>query len=512
MKMLTPKFPLGQVVATPGEIEAMRRSWTDAGLLPGAARPRATGESVHRRGSGTKRRASRTAAALVGLQTMKGRSFGSSPRGGDRVQLRRTARDGRARRHAPVAGDAAAHRRGRCHRRAAGEGARRPVPLLRRDLHPPPRRHRRRRRCTTRCAVLALTHPTLFTSSDRHVAVETPASSPAGMTVIDRRTLIERPPPNCTVLETVDADAAWRVIVDAIAPRRAHDERPRRSRARHLPAPVRPHAALHARRAARLVVVAATASGVVFARSRGGSDPVNCLWVVDLATGDERLVADPRELLGDAATPDDELPPRSGRGASGPARRPAASPPSPPTPTSTVAAFALAGRLFVADLRRAHGPRAAGRRAGVRPPPDPTGAPRRLRRAARRCASVELDGAGASLAGGRARRARHRHVGQRRLHRRRGDGPPPRLLVEPGRRPRSPSAGSTSRAVQGWHIADPADPAPPPAAVRYPAAGTANADVTLHLCPLDGSRATRGRVGPRRASRTSPTCTGPSTV
>jgi len=37
------------------------------------------------------------------------------------------------------------------------------------------------------------------------------------MTVIDRRDLKERPAPNCTVLETVDSEAAWQLIVDAIA-------------------------------------------------------------------------------------------------------------------------------------------------------------------------------------------------------------------------------------------------------------------------------------------------------
>ena len=37
------------------------------------------------------------------------------------------------------------------------------------------------------------------------------------MTVIDRRTLKERPPPNCDVLTAIDADAAFGVIVDAIA-------------------------------------------------------------------------------------------------------------------------------------------------------------------------------------------------------------------------------------------------------------------------------------------------------
>ena len=43
--------------------------------------------------------------------------------------------------------------------------------------------------------------------------------------------------------------------------------------------------------------------------------------------------------------------------------------------------------------------------------------------------------------------------------------------------------------VQRWHIADPANPARSPAAVAYPAAGTANAGVSLLLAGLDGRRA-----------------------
>ena len=39
-----------------------------------------------------------------------------------------------------------------------------------------------------------------------------------------------------------------------------------------------------------------------------------------------------------------------------------------------------------------------------------------------------------------------------------------------------------------WHIASPVDPSAPPRAVRYPQAGTANAEVTLHVVGVDGSR------------------------
>ena len=40
---------------------------------------------------------------------------------------------------------------------------------------------------------------------------------------------------------------------------------------------------------------------VAFLRSRGGGDPVNCLWVLDVATGAERLAADPAALSGGMA-------------------------------------------------------------------------------------------------------------------------------------------------------------------------------------------------------------------
>jgi dipeptidyl-peptidase 4 len=42
--------------------------------------------------------------------------------------------------------------------------------------------------------------------------------------------------------------------------------------------------------------------------------------------------------------------------------------------------------------------------------------------------------------------------------------------------------------VDQWVIADPAHPEQPARTIRYPAAGTTNPDVTLHLLGLDGSR------------------------
>lgn len=66
-------------------------------------------------------------------------------------------------------------------------------------------------------AVLAITHPHLFEGTDRHVTIETRGEHTAGMTVIDRRDISDRRPPNVHVLERVDADAAWELVLDALA-------------------------------------------------------------------------------------------------------------------------------------------------------------------------------------------------------------------------------------------------------------------------------------------------------
>lgn len=61
-------------------------------------------------------------------------------------------------------------------------------------------------------AVLAVTHPELFTRRRRHVTIETGDGPARGMTIIDQRLLIERRAPNCDVLSGVDADAAFDVL------------------------------------------------------------------------------------------------------------------------------------------------------------------------------------------------------------------------------------------------------------------------------------------------------------
>jgi pyrimidine-specific ribonucleoside hydrolase len=67
------------------------------------------------------------------------------------------------------------------------------------------------------CAVLALTHPDLFTRRGAHVVVETGGQHTRGMTVVDLRTLKERPSPNVDVLMGVDDEAGFEIILDAVA-------------------------------------------------------------------------------------------------------------------------------------------------------------------------------------------------------------------------------------------------------------------------------------------------------
>lgn len=65
-------------------------------------------------------------------------------------------------------------------------------------------------------AVLALTDPDLFTATDRHVTVETRGAHTTGMTVVDRRGISDRRPPNVRFLEHLDAAGAWDLVLDSL--------------------------------------------------------------------------------------------------------------------------------------------------------------------------------------------------------------------------------------------------------------------------------------------------------
>ncbi|GLW09649.1 peptidase [Microtetraspora sp. NBRC 13810] len=218
---------------------------------------------------------------------------------------------------------------------------------------------------------------------------------------------------------------------------------------------------------------------VFFLRSGAGDDPVSCLWVLDRVSGKERLLVDPAALLAGAA---EEL------SAEERTRRERARELSSgivayaADDACELLAFALSGRLWT--VRPADGTVRVLPVAGpvIDPRPDPTGrwiayvGGGALR-------VVAADGSGdravAVPDGPEVGFGLPEHVAAESMGRHRGywwapDGN--RLLV----------ARVDNAPVARWYIADPADPTRPPVAFRYPAAGTANADVSLWIAGVDG--------------------------
>ena len=238
----------------------------------------------------------------------------------------------------------------------------------------------------------------------------------------------------------------------------------------------------------RAMTISADGERVLFLRSQGGEDPVTCLWLLDLADGGgERLLADPAAAwnAGSGDVPEAELIRRER------ARERAAGIVafSADTDCRTVA-FALDGQLWALSVDQD----STGGQA--RPRLVPTAGPvtePRIDPAGQRVAYVtdgalhvaELaDGSSRTLAAPEQAEVSYglaEHVAAESMLRYRGfwwapDGR--RLLV----------ARVDNSPVRQWWIADPANPERPPRAIRYPAAGTANADVTLHILRLDGTR------------------------
>ncbi|MEO5901009.1 MAG: prolyl oligopeptidase family serine peptidase [Ilumatobacteraceae bacterium] len=229
----------------------------------------------------------------------------------------------------------------------------------------------------------------------------------------------------------------------------------------------------------RNVVVAPDGRRVVFARSRAGDDPVNCLWAMDAATGEELLIADPVALLG--ATDDENLPPEE-RARRERTRENASGVTGFATDTAVaVAAFALSGRLFVAGLLTAQARELAVDGPVFDPRPDPV-ATRVAYVSGRALRIAELDGTSWELAGdeaadvswGSAEFIAAEEMGRYRGYWWSPDG----AAIAACRVDVSP--------VGTWYISDPANPETPPNEVRYPAAGTGNAEVSLHVLALDG--------------------------
>jgi dipeptidyl-peptidase 4 len=235
---------------------------------------------------------------------------------------------------------------------------------------------------------------------------------------------------------------------------------------------------------------------ITFLRSKNGSDPQTCIWLLDVATGTERLIADPVQL---SAAGEEDLPPEEKRRRERVREQAGGIVSYAVDAALRTAVFSLAGRVFTMDLV-ADAAGGAGGVAGLRelalrgaaldPRLDPTG--QRIAYVSGRALRVaSLDagpGSGADI-GDRAVAGPDENpavtyglaefIAAEEMDRSRGywwapDGTA--VLV----------ARVDETLVTRWYIADPANPERPPAEVAYPAAGTANADVSLVLADLDG--------------------------
>ena len=232
----------------------------------------------------------------------------------------------------------------------------------------------------------------------------------------------------------------------------------------------------------RNIAVSPDGSKVWYIRTPDGVTRTGQLWEHDVATGTETVLVDPAALLGDDG---EEL------SAEERARRERSRESGAGLVDFTVddtgrwAAFALSGQALGRPPRRPSRHRAPDRRRRDRPARRPHRASRRLRV--------------------RRRAARRGHHGTRRARRSSSPSRPPRCGGAPSSSPprswtasagsggrrtarRCWSSGTTRRRCTSGTSPIRSIPTAQPAAQRYPAAGTPNADVTLWHVGLDGSR------------------------
>ncbi|MEV5251122.1 prolyl oligopeptidase family serine peptidase [Streptomyces werraensis] len=233
--------------------------------------------------------------------------------------------------------------------------------------------------------------------------------------------------------------------------------------------------------APRSFSVAPDGSRVVFLRSGSGTDQANALWVLDTDGGGERVAADPRALLGGASEQLSaeerarrERSREGGAGIVGYATDAAVE----------LAAFALSGRLFTAELRAGTARELPTPGPVIDPRPSPDGRHvAYVARGALRVVSAEGadDRALTTPESEEVTYGLAEFVAAEEMSRSRGFWWSPesdRLLV----------ARVDDTPVREWWISDPAHPDRAPHRVRYPAAGTPNADVRLFVVDLEGTR------------------------
>ena len=226
---------------------------------------------------------------------------------------------------------------------------------------------------------------------------------------------------------------------------------------------------------------------VAFLRSAGPVDPVNGLWVLDVAAGVERLVADPGQLIDGG---DDQDLPEAERSRRERVRETGSGIVSYATDADlTAAVFSLGGQLWRSGLSEDGGPPEllAAQPGAFDPRLSPDGT--RVAYVAGSVLRVTGDATGDravveepgdTVTWGSAEFVAAEEMGRTRGHWWSPDGR--RLLA----------ARVDTAPVGSWWIADPASPGSEPVEIRYPATGTANAAVGLAVLDADGSG--EGRV------------------
>ena len=226
---------------------------------------------------------------------------------------------------------------------------------------------------------------------------------------------------------------------------------------------------------------------MAFLRSAGPVDPVNGLWVLDVAAGVERLVADPGQLIDGR---DDQDLPEAERSRRERVRETGSGIVCYDTDADlTAAVFSLGGQLWRVGLSEDGGPpELLAAHPGAF---DPRLAPDGTRVAFVAGSGLRMTGdasgdravveePGDTVTWGSAEFVAAEEMGRTRGHWWSPDGR--RLLA----------ARVDTAPVGSWWIADPASPGAEPVEIRYPATGTANAAVGLAVLDADGSG--EGRV------------------
>ena len=229
----------------------------------------------------------------------------------------------------------------------------------------------------------------------------------------------------------------------------------------------------------RSVSVAEDGNRVLFLRSGAGDDPVNCLWSLDPATGGEHLVADPADLLSEGQsvvpTAERERRERAREVGSGIVAYDA-------LPDLERACFVLDGRVFLADLTgdgRVVEMSSSGDAFDPRISPDGMSVAYVSGRGIRITGPAGdhrlVGGATETVSWGSAEFVAAEEMGRNRGHWWSPDGE--QILA----------ARVDTVGVEEWWIASPVEPGSRPRPIRYPSAGTTNAEVVLALVALDGS-------------------------